>query len=167
MAVVQLGAMNAEKKMLPCPFCGRTDLLGVEHHPEKGFLCVRCRACGAIGPAGRSVGIERAVDRAEAIAHWNRCAESPEQAARRALVDMTEYGDLREVVADRMTADVVGLLDRMWAEVQRRRAAHDDMRWAIQSLVEDGPNSASQIAAIRKAYQHAEESDSRVLPWPP
>lgn len=37
-----------------CPFCGRSDLLGVEPHPEGGFLSVRCRACGCIGPARRS-----------------------------------------------------------------------------------------------------------------
>lgn len=56
---------------LPCPFCGRTDLLGVERHPESGFLCVRCRACGAVGPAGRGLDGEPLGDH-EATAHWNR-----------------------------------------------------------------------------------------------
>lgn len=48
-----------------CPFCGRSDLLGVEPHSEGGFLSVRCRACGCIGPARRS---ESDV---EAWAAWN------------------------------------------------------------------------------------------------
>lgn len=59
------------KAMRPCPFCGRSDLLGVEPRPDSGFLGGRCRACGAIGPTGRSAAGE---PRAEemAIAHWNR-----------------------------------------------------------------------------------------------
>ena len=68
--------------MLPCPFCGRSDLLGVEPHPEKGFTVVRCRACGAIGCGGRSAPGERNAER-EAIAHWNQRDDSAEQAARR------------------------------------------------------------------------------------
>lgn len=43
-----------------CPFCGRNDLLGVEPRPEGGFLSVRCRACGCIGPARRSESDEEA-----------------------------------------------------------------------------------------------------------
>lgn len=54
---------------LPCPFCGRTDLLGVEPSPESGFLMVKCRACGGAGPAWGHNGPH---GRAEAIAHWNR-----------------------------------------------------------------------------------------------
>lgn len=62
-----------EDEMLPCPFCASTDLIDVERHPEKGFTCVRCRACGAIGPAGRGIEGEPTARR-EAIAHWNRRA---------------------------------------------------------------------------------------------
>lgn len=63
--------------MLPCPFCGRTDLLGVEPLAERGFLAVKCRACGGIGPGGRTSPydergrIDRVAHR-EATANWNR-----------------------------------------------------------------------------------------------
>lgn len=52
--VDQLVLRPEPKRADACPFCGRTDLLGVETHPERGFLSVRCRACGCIGPARRS-----------------------------------------------------------------------------------------------------------------
>lgn len=58
---------------LPCPFCGRTDMIGIEPHPESCFRCIRCRACGAIGPAGRSLDGDPMGDH-EATAHWNRRA---------------------------------------------------------------------------------------------
>lgn len=57
--------LHDEIKPLSCPFCGRSDLLGFESHPENGFIGVRCRACGRIGPAGRSES-ER-----EASINWN------------------------------------------------------------------------------------------------
>ena len=56
---------------LPCPFCGRTDLLGVESHPDRSLgspsttlACVRCRACGTAGPATKG-------SRGDAIERWN------------------------------------------------------------------------------------------------
>lgn len=58
--------------LLPCPFCGRADLLGVEPAPEGGFLVVMCRACGAHGPVGRGV-----LEDAEAVANWNRRPAPP------------------------------------------------------------------------------------------
>lgn len=48
-----------------CPFCRRDDLLTIEPRPEGGFLGVRCRACGCVGPSKLST------DDFEAIAHWN------------------------------------------------------------------------------------------------
>jgi len=53
------------EKPKPCPFCKRTDLLGVEPHPENSFLVVRCRACGLIGPT------KTAENEVEAVAIWN------------------------------------------------------------------------------------------------
>ncbi len=52
-------------ELMPCPFCGRSDLLSFEPYPEDGFIGVRCRACGCIGPAKASE------TEAEAAAHWN------------------------------------------------------------------------------------------------
>jgi Lar family restriction alleviation protein len=58
--------------MLPCPFCGRADLLSFEPYPVSGFLGVKCWACGCIGPHGRGHSVD-ALDqqREEAVAHWN------------------------------------------------------------------------------------------------
>lgn len=55
-------------EMLPCPFCGKRVLLGVEMAPVSGCPAVWCRACGAWGPPGRG----NAEDSGEAIANWNR-----------------------------------------------------------------------------------------------
>jgi Lar family restriction alleviation protein len=52
-------------ELKPCPFCGRTELLGFEPYPESGFIGVRCRYCGCIGPAKLSE------TEKEAAAHWN------------------------------------------------------------------------------------------------
>lgn len=57
--------------LLPCPFCGRTDLLGFESTGEAGFLAVKCRACGTHGPAKLSM------HEHEAAAHWNNRAAQP------------------------------------------------------------------------------------------
>jgi Lar family restriction alleviation protein len=73
-----VSATNAD--LLPCPFCGRSDLLGFEPRPESGFMGVRCRACGAIGPGGRATEGETTAQ-AEAAAHWNRRVLSPPFAA--------------------------------------------------------------------------------------
>lgn len=53
-------------KLKPCPFCGRNDLLGFEPHPESGFISVRCRYCGCIGPAKLSE------TENESAANWNK-----------------------------------------------------------------------------------------------
>jgi hypothetical protein len=57
--------------MLPCLFCGRIDLLGVEPRPNSGFMSVLCRVCGCIGPGGGDIAGEATAE-AEVIAHWNR-----------------------------------------------------------------------------------------------
>lgn len=57
--------------ILPCPFCGRSDLLGVEPVAERGFLAVKCRACGAVGPGGRS-NLDDPIAEREAVEQWNR-----------------------------------------------------------------------------------------------
>lgn len=57
--------------MFPCPFCGRSDVLGIEPHPEGRFLSVRCRVCGCIGPA------RRAESEREAVNAWMHRAEQP------------------------------------------------------------------------------------------
>lgn len=48
-----------------CPFCGRTDLLSFEPYPEGGFLGIRCRGCGCIGPSKTSE------TETEAAIRWN------------------------------------------------------------------------------------------------
>lgn len=48
-----------------CPFCGRTNLLSFEPHPEGGFLSVTCRGCGCVGPSKTSE------TETEAALRWN------------------------------------------------------------------------------------------------
>lgn len=58
----------SEKELLPCPFCGTSDLLGFEPSHEGGWTIVKCRKCGGSGPAGRATSDQ------EATAWWNRRA---------------------------------------------------------------------------------------------
>jgi Lar family restriction alleviation protein len=52
--------------LLPCPFCGRTDKLSLQHFPGcRHIKTVYCDACGAWGPGG-SEDPERAAD------FWNQ-----------------------------------------------------------------------------------------------
>ena len=67
----EASSMDCRVGLFPCPFCGRGDLLGIEPHPEGGFLSVRCRACGCIGPA------RRAESEREAVNAWMHRAEQP------------------------------------------------------------------------------------------
>jgi hypothetical protein len=55
-------------EMLPCPFCGRADVLHVEPFPGSDWPAVRCRACLCIGPPPRPEGR----DQRGATASWNR-----------------------------------------------------------------------------------------------
>jgi Lar family restriction alleviation protein len=58
-------------ELKPCPFCGRTDLLGFEPYPDlSGFISVRCRACGCIGPSKLSD------TKSESISLWNSRVEN-------------------------------------------------------------------------------------------
>lgn len=107
---------------LPCPFCGRSDLVGIEPHPvgiephpESGFLCVRCRACGGIGPAGRNPQGDPMADH-EATAHWNRRALAASDIAnlqllRRAVNRTAYHGGLGLHESGKM----LGTLDRLLA----------------------------------------------------
>ena len=54
--------------MLPCPFCGRADVLHVEAFPGGDWPTVRCRSCLCIGPTPPREGR----DQRGAIAIWNR-----------------------------------------------------------------------------------------------
>jgi Lar family restriction alleviation protein len=65
--------------LLPCPFCGRSDLLGFEF-VENGFTAVSCRACGARN------GGNRAETNKDASLYWNRRA-AVESALRAAVPD--------------------------------------------------------------------------------
>lgn len=110
--------------MSPCPFCGHSNLLGVERRPDDGFLAVHCRKCGCIGPSGRSAsGESRAGD--IAIAHWNAREEI--------YVPLTEISQFLDQVAVRvlqqrigrpMTADLVG---RMKVEMRYLSRQHPDL----------------------------------------
>lgn len=100
---------------LPCPFCARTDLLGIEPHPESGFLCIRCRACGGSGPAGRS-GHGDPMGGHEATAHWNRRALAAADVANlqmlRRAVNRTAY---HGGVGLHDSGKMLGTLDRLLA----------------------------------------------------
>jgi Lar family restriction alleviation protein len=53
--------------LLPCPFCGRSDL-EIRIDPRAGLPAVNCVECGAAGPPSRSPA------KREAAANWNRRA---------------------------------------------------------------------------------------------
>lgn len=71
-------------ELRPCPFCGRTDLLGFEPRPDSHFVGVRCRACGCIGPS------KLALDESESTAHWNN--------QKRVIALDTELGEAKLVI---------------------------------------------------------------------
>jgi Lar family restriction alleviation protein len=75
---------------LPCPFCGRNDLLAVEPGEHPGVLQVVCRHCGARGPTRH--------DRNEAKLRWNARA-ADETPARPTWKDCT-FGDAADKSTD-------------------------------------------------------------------
>ncbi len=56
-------------KLLPCPFCGETEFIGVKSKRlfNMDFHYVYCWICGARGPMN--------IDKQKAIEAWNRRAE--------------------------------------------------------------------------------------------
>ena len=57
-------------KLLPCPFCGSTD---IETYPDFPVY-VKCEVCGACGPCAQDSGIRWALAMAKAVEAWNRRA---------------------------------------------------------------------------------------------
>ena len=88
------------EELLPCPFCGTSDLLGFEPSHEGGWTVVKCRKCGCSGSTGLST------SEAEAVAYWNRRA-TPAQEVRQEAVAIHQWefglswvdGDEQEIAA--------------------------------------------------------------------
>lgn len=81
--------MKENTVMLPCPFCGHDDLLGVENlETDGGWFVVKCRKCGAHGPVGVS-GSDK-----EAVLQWNRRAE-PITCEAGSMVQRKTWADMR------------------------------------------------------------------------
>jgi Lar family restriction alleviation protein len=114
----------SRNELLPCPFCGRTDLLGVEPKTESGFLAVRCRACGTHGPARTAESDD------EAIALWNSRASLPSES-----VPIT-YG---QIVKDARA--IVGISDDKQGEWDREGQA-ELLREFAEVIQKDRPDSA-------------------------
>lgn len=74
-----------QTELLPCPFCGTDDLLGFEQSHEGGWTVVKCRKCGASGSTGRST------TEAEAVAYWNRRAQSAPEPVQGEAVEIVGY----------------------------------------------------------------------------
>jgi Lar family restriction alleviation protein len=59
-----------EASLRPCPFCGRAEVEVTEDGSDE-WTVVRCRPCGALGPA---FGSHRRYRRHLAVKAWNRRA---------------------------------------------------------------------------------------------
>jgi Lar family restriction alleviation protein len=66
---IPLSTYGAIDDLLPCPFCGSTDIDVYPDYP----VYVKCNVCGACGPQARDSGNEWAL--AKVTEAWNRRAK--------------------------------------------------------------------------------------------
>ncbi|HIE3859058.1 TPA: Lar family restriction alleviation protein [Pseudomonas aeruginosa] len=112
-----------DRELLPCPFCGTSDLLGFEPSYEGGWTIVKCRKCGCSGSTGRSTS-ER-----EAIAWWNRRAKPEQSDLIEALRRLESANDQRSALmtseAYRMCSLIPGMRDALLELDDARKQARD------------------------------------------
>lgn len=138
------------KRLELCPFCG-SDELSEGYSAPPLAAGVECHNCGAslvlIDEEGRS---SAAALEAEAIAAWNRRAESPELARLRSEV---ESRDLQLEVAAKAALKLADEKDKWAAEAEERANAHSLLQRELTTLTARTREVLAPFAAEAEHYK--------------
>lgn len=131
---------HVETKLLPCPFCGCTDVSNQNDGHEEWFQCDYCHATSGYDPSPE-------FETEPASFHWNRRATPPREALTAVCEVLLDEYELEQEQIESLVQNIAG-------ECKAIRENRDEAAWERQQedLMESGgPDDSAYRRSLRLA----------------